>query len=102
MKAVIAGGDSGIGRAVAIAYAREGADVLLAYLSEDDDAKEIKDLIEKEGRKAVLVSGSLQSADHCRDVIRKAVDELGGIDILVNNTRPRSRTSATSATRSGR
>jgi NAD(P)-dependent dehydrogenase (short-subunit alcohol dehydrogenase family) len=85
MKAVITGGDSGIGRAVAIAYAREGADVLIAYLSEDDDAREVRDLVEKEGRKAVLVSGNLQSADHCRDVIRKAVDELGGIDILVNN-----------------
>jgi NAD(P)-dependent dehydrogenase (short-subunit alcohol dehydrogenase family) len=85
MKAVITGGDSGIGRAVAIAYAREGADVLIAYLSEDDDAKEVKDLIEKEGRKATLVPGDLQNADHCRAVIRKAVDELGGIDILVNN-----------------
>jgi len=61
MKAVITGGDSGIGRAVAIAYAREGADVLIAYLSEDDDAKEVKDLIEKEGRKAVLISGDLQN-----------------------------------------
>jgi NAD(P)-dependent dehydrogenase (short-subunit alcohol dehydrogenase family) len=85
MKAVITGGDSGIGRAVAIAYAREGADVLIAYLSEDDDANEVKDLIEKEGRKAVLVSGDIQKPDHCRFVIKKAVDELGGIDILVNN-----------------
>jgi NAD(P)-dependent dehydrogenase (short-subunit alcohol dehydrogenase family) len=85
MKAVITGGDSGIGRAVAIAYAREGADVLIAYLNEHDDAKEVKDLIEKEGRKAVLVSGDLQKSDHCRAVIQKAVDELGGIDILVNN-----------------
>jgi NAD(P)-dependent dehydrogenase (short-subunit alcohol dehydrogenase family) len=85
MKAVITGGDSGIGRAVAIAYAREGADVLIAYLSENDDAKEVKDLVEKEGRKAVLVSGDLQNSDHCRSVVRKAVDELGGIDILVNN-----------------
>src|SRR5260221_13751624 len=57
MKAVITGGDSGIGRAVAIAYAREGADVLIAYLSENDDANEVKHLIEKEGRKAILVSG---------------------------------------------
>src|ERR1700712_128337 len=57
MKAVITGGDSGIGRAVAIAYAREGADILIAYLSENDDAKEVKALVEKEGRKAVLVSG---------------------------------------------
>jgi NAD(P)-dependent dehydrogenase (short-subunit alcohol dehydrogenase family) len=85
MKAVITGGDSGIGRAVAIAYAREGADVLIAYLSETDDANEVKDLIEKEGRKAVLISGDLQKPDYCRAVIQKAVDELGGIDILVNN-----------------
>jgi len=85
MKAIITGGDSGIGRAVAIAYAREGADVLIAYLSESDDAKEVKDLIEKEGRKAVLVSGDLKNSDHCRAVIQKAVDEFGGIDILVNN-----------------
>src|SRR3954468_13159579 len=85
MKAVITGGDSGIGRAVAIAYAREGADILIAYLSETDDAREVKDLIEKEGRKAVLVSGDLQDPGHCRAVIGKAVAELGGIDILVNN-----------------
>jgi NAD(P)-dependent dehydrogenase (short-subunit alcohol dehydrogenase family) len=85
MKAVITGGDSGIGRAVAIAYAREGADVLIAYLSEDDDAKEVKDLIEKEGRKAVLISGDLQRPYYCRAVIQKAVDQLGGLDILVNN-----------------
>jgi NAD(P)-dependent dehydrogenase (short-subunit alcohol dehydrogenase family) len=84
-KAVITGGDSGIGRAVAIAYAREGADVVIAYLSEHDDAKEVKELIEKEGRKAVLVAGDLQDAAHCRSVIQRAVDELGGIDILVNN-----------------
>jgi NAD(P)-dependent dehydrogenase (short-subunit alcohol dehydrogenase family) len=75
----------GIGRAVTTAYAREGADVLIAYLSENDDAKEVKDLIEKEGRKAVLLSGDLQKSGHCRAVIQKAVDELGGIDILVNN-----------------
>ena len=85
MRAVITGGDSGIGRAVAIAYAREGADVLISYLSENDDAKEVKALIEKEGRKAVLMSGDVQKPDHCRAIIQKAVDELGGIDILVNN-----------------
>jgi NAD(P)-dependent dehydrogenase (short-subunit alcohol dehydrogenase family) len=85
MKAVITGGDSGIGRAVAITYAREGADVLIAYLSENDDAKEVKDLIEKEGRKAFLVPGDLQSSDYCRAIIQKAVDELGGIDVLVIN-----------------
>jgi NAD(P)-dependent dehydrogenase (short-subunit alcohol dehydrogenase family) len=84
-KAVITGGDSGIGRAVAIAYAREGADVLIAYLNEHDDAREVKELIEQEGRKAVLVAGDLQDAAHCRSVIQRAVDELGGIDILVNN-----------------
>jgi hypothetical protein len=85
MKAVITGGDSGIGRAVAIAYAREGADILIAYLSENDDAKEVKALIETEGRRVVLISGDLRKPDHCRAVIQKAVDELGGIDILVNN-----------------
>ena len=85
MKAVITGGDSGIGRAVAIAFAREGADVLIAYLNETDDAEEVKALIEKEGRRAVLVAGDLQDADHCRAVIKQAVDEFGGIDILVNN-----------------
>src|SRR3954447_24279652 len=85
MKAVITGGDSGIGRAVAIAYAREGADILIAYLNETDEANDVKNLVEKEGRKAVLVAGDLQEAKHCRDVIKKAIDNLGGIDILVNN-----------------
>jgi NAD(P)-dependent dehydrogenase (short-subunit alcohol dehydrogenase family) len=84
-KALITGGDSGIGRAVAIAYAREGADILIAYLDEDDDAQEVKALIEKEGRKAVLVAGDLRSPEHCRSVVKRAVEELGGIDILVNN-----------------
>ena len=85
LKAVITGGDSGIGRAVAIAFAREGADVLISYLDEHADAAEVKDLIEKEGRKAVLVAGDLQRADHCRAVVQKAADEFGRIDILVNN-----------------
>ena len=84
-KAVITGGDSGIGRAVAIAYAREGSDVLIAYLNEDDDALEVKALIEKEGRNAVLVAGDLRNPEHCRSVVKRAVDEMGGIDILVNN-----------------
>src|ERR1700752_5148807 len=79
LRAVITGGDSGIGRAVAIAYAREGADVLIAYLSENEDAKEVRELVEKEGRKAVLVAGDLQHAKHCRSVIDKAMAELGGI-----------------------
>jgi NAD(P)-dependent dehydrogenase (short-subunit alcohol dehydrogenase family) len=84
-KAVITGGDSGIGRAVAIAYAREGADVLIAYLDEHDDAQETQRLIEQAGRRAVLVPGDIQDAAHCRKIIDKAVAEPGGIDILVNN-----------------
>ncbi len=84
-KAVITGGDSGIGRAVAIAFAREGADILISYLDEDEDAEDTKRLVEEAGRKAVLVRGDLQSAEHCRKVIDKAASELGGIDILVNN-----------------
>jgi NAD(P)-dependent dehydrogenase (short-subunit alcohol dehydrogenase family) len=85
LKAVITGADSGIGRAVAIAYAREGADVLISFLSETDEAGEVKKLVEKEGRKAVLMPGDLKDPRHCREVIKRAVDELGGIDILVNN-----------------
>jgi NAD(P)-dependent dehydrogenase (short-subunit alcohol dehydrogenase family) len=84
-RAIVTGGDSGIGRAVALAFAREGADVLVSYLNEDQDAKETKRLIEEAGRKAVLVPGDLQSADHCRKIVAQAVSELGGIDILVNN-----------------
>jgi NAD(P)-dependent dehydrogenase (short-subunit alcohol dehydrogenase family) len=84
-KAVITGGDSGIGRAVAIAFAREGADVLIAYLSEDDDAYETRKWVEEAGRKAVLMAGDIQDPKQCRDIIDKAVAELGGIDILVNN-----------------
>lgn len=84
-RAIITGGDSGIGRAVAIAFAREGADVLIAYLNEDDDAKDTAKYIEEAGRKAVLVSGDIREESHCRTIIDKAVSELGGIDILVNN-----------------
>jgi NAD(P)-dependent dehydrogenase (short-subunit alcohol dehydrogenase family) len=83
--AVITGADSGIGRAVAIAYAREGADVLISYLSEDSDAKEVADLVEDAGQRAVLMKGDLVDAQHCRDLIAKAVNDLGGIDILVSN-----------------
>jgi NAD(P)-dependent dehydrogenase (short-subunit alcohol dehydrogenase family) len=85
LRAVITGGDSGIGRAVAIAFAREGADILIAYLSEHDDAEEVKKLVEKEGRKAVLVAGDIQSPEHCRALIEAALNKLGGIDVLVNN-----------------
>jgi NAD(P)-dependent dehydrogenase (short-subunit alcohol dehydrogenase family) len=82
---VITGGDSGIGRAVAIAYAREGADVLISYLSEHKDAEETMRWVEQAGRKAVLVPGDIQSPQHCRSIIDRAVKDLGGIDILVNN-----------------
>jgi len=84
-RAVITGADSGIGRAVAIAFAREGADVLIAYLNEHDDAKETAKWVEQAGRKAVLVPGDIQDENHCKEIINRAVKELGGIDILVNN-----------------
>jgi len=84
-RAVITGGDSGIGRAVAIAYAREGADVLIAYLDEDDDAADVARLVEQEGRKCVLARGDLSDPAHCRSVIDRAATEFGGIDILVSN-----------------
>ncbi|TCR68258.1 SDR family oxidoreductase [Bosea sp. BK604] len=84
-RAIITGADSGIGRAVAIAFAREGADVLISYLDEETDAAETKHWVEQEGRKAVLVPGDIQSAAHCRSIVDKALAELGGIDILVNN-----------------
>jgi NAD(P)-dependent dehydrogenase (short-subunit alcohol dehydrogenase family) len=83
--AVITGGDSGIGRAIAIAYAREGADVLLSYLEEDDDAQETARWVEEAGQKAILVAGDLADPAHCRAVIDRAVDEFGRIDVLVNN-----------------
>ncbi|KAD3632951.1 SDR family oxidoreductase [Arthrobacter yangruifuii] len=83
--AVITGGDSGIGRAVAIAFAREGADVLISYLSEDEDARDTARLVEEAGRKAVLVRGDLDTAEQCRKVISTAVDEFGRIDVLIHN-----------------
>ena len=84
-RAVITGGDSGIGRAVAIAYAREGADILISYLEEEEDAKDTAKLVEDAGRKAILVAGDVQDPKHCRAIIDTAVSDLGGIDILVNN-----------------
>ena len=83
--AVITGGDSGIGRAVAIAYAREGADVLVSYLCEDEDAEETKRWVEEAGRRCVLVRGELADPAHCRSVVQQAVDAFGRIDVLVNN-----------------
>jgi NAD(P)-dependent dehydrogenase (short-subunit alcohol dehydrogenase family) len=84
-KAIITGADSGIGRAVAIAFAREGADILIAYLDEHNDANETKRWVEEAGRKAVLVPGDVASPEHCRSIVAKSVQELGGVDILVNN-----------------
>ncbi|MFX0578384.1 SDR family oxidoreductase [Nocardia nepalensis] len=83
--AVITGGDSGIGRAVAIAYAREGADVLVSYLDEHDDAEQVAELVEQAGRRGVLVAGDLSEPVHCRSVIDRAVAEFGKIDVLVSN-----------------
>jgi hypothetical protein len=83
--AIITGGDSGIGRAAAIAYAREGADVLIAYLEEDDDAQDTARWIEEAGRRAVLVRGDLSDPAHCRAVVERAVQEFGRIDVLVSN-----------------
>jgi NAD(P)-dependent dehydrogenase (short-subunit alcohol dehydrogenase family) len=84
-RALVTGADSGIGRAVAIAYAREGADVALSYLpSEEADAQEVVALIEKAGRKAVAVPGDLVDEGYCTSLVATAVEELGGLDILVN------------------
>jgi NAD(P)-dependent dehydrogenase (short-subunit alcohol dehydrogenase family) len=82
-KALVTGGDSGIGRAAAIAYAREGADVAINYLPEEQkDAEEVKELIEAEGRKAVLIPGDLSDESFCRDMVGQAHSELGGLDVL--------------------
>jgi NAD(P)-dependent dehydrogenase (short-subunit alcohol dehydrogenase family) len=83
--ALITGADSGIGRAVALAFAREGADVAISYLSEDTDARETKRLVTQAGRKAVLLPGDIAEQDVCSTIARKAIDALGTIDILVNN-----------------
>jgi NAD(P)-dependent dehydrogenase (short-subunit alcohol dehydrogenase family) len=83
--AVITGGDSGIGRAVAIAFAREGADVLISYLDEHEDAKDTAKYVEEAGRRCVLVAGDISDRAHCKTIIPKAVEEFGKVDILVNN-----------------
>jgi NAD(P)-dependent dehydrogenase (short-subunit alcohol dehydrogenase family) len=83
--AVVTGADSGIGRAVALAFAREGADVLVSYWNEHEDARETQKLVEAAGRRAVLVPGDLAEESHCRRVIEAAGRELGRIDLLVNN-----------------
>ncbi|QCP14572.1 SDR family oxidoreductase [Pseudoduganella umbonata] len=85
-KALITGGDSGMGRAAAIAYAREGADVAINYLPfEEPDAQEVKALIEKAGRKAVLLPGDIRDEAFCKTLVDKAAEQLGGLDILVSN-----------------
>jgi NAD(P)-dependent dehydrogenase (short-subunit alcohol dehydrogenase family) len=83
--ALITGGDSGIGRAIAIAYAREGADVLISYLSEHEDAQETATWVSKAGRKAVLVPGDIGDEKHCNELVARALSEFGRLDILVNN-----------------
>jgi NAD(P)-dependent dehydrogenase (short-subunit alcohol dehydrogenase family) len=85
-KALITGGDSGMGRAAAIAFAREGADVAINYLpDEEPDAREVVQLIEAEGRKAVAIPGDLRDEGFCREMVTRAVGELGGLDIVVSN-----------------
>jgi NAD(P)-dependent dehydrogenase (short-subunit alcohol dehydrogenase family) len=85
-KAIITGGDSGMGRAAAIAYAREGADVAIVYFpTEEPDAQQVRKLIEDAGRKAVLIPGDLRQEEFCKHLVAHAVQELGGLDIVVNN-----------------
>jgi NAD(P)-dependent dehydrogenase (short-subunit alcohol dehydrogenase family) len=83
--ALITGGDSGIGRAVAVLYAREGADVALAYLSEHEDAAETRRAVEKEGRRCIMISGDVADPEFCKEAVRRTVGELGKLDVLVNN-----------------
>lgn len=83
--ALITGGDSGIGRAVAVIYAKEGADVSIVYLNEHKDAEETKRQVEQEGRKCILISGDIGDDVFCRDAVKKTVEQLGKLDILVNN-----------------
>jgi hypothetical protein len=84
-KAVITGGDSGIGRAVAIAFAREGADVLISYLSEHEDAQDTAKYVEQAGQRCVLVAGDLSDRAHAKTIIPRCVEEFGRVDVLVNN-----------------
>jgi NAD(P)-dependent dehydrogenase (short-subunit alcohol dehydrogenase family) len=84
-QAIITGGDSGIGRAVALAFAREGADVMVSYYNEDADAKETQRLVEDAGRRCVLMPGDIKDPEHCRAIVSTAISKLGRIDVLVNN-----------------
>jgi NAD(P)-dependent dehydrogenase (short-subunit alcohol dehydrogenase family) len=84
-RALVTGGDSGIGRAVAISFAREGADIAIVYYNEHEDARETRELIHTEHRKCVLISGDIGQKAFCTEAVRKCVEELGGLDVLVNN-----------------
>lgn len=83
--ALITGGDSGIGRAIAVAFAKEGADVAISYLDEHEDATETKQLVEKEGRKCLLIDGDIGDEAFCKQVISQVIEEFGKLDVLVNN-----------------
>ncbi|HZG69095.1 MAG TPA: SDR family NAD(P)-dependent oxidoreductase, partial [Herpetosiphonaceae bacterium] len=83
--ALITGGDSGIGRAVAILFAKEGADVAISYLNEHEDAEETKRQVEQEGRRCLLLAGDIGDEGFCRQAVQRTVSELGGLDVLVNN-----------------
>jgi NAD(P)-dependent dehydrogenase (short-subunit alcohol dehydrogenase family) len=83
--ALVTGGDSGIGRAVCVAFAKEGADVAIGYLSEDDDAEHTKSLVEAEGRRAITLRCDVQNEDEARGIVRDTVEQLGRIDVLVNH-----------------
>ncbi|GER65757.1 SDR family oxidoreductase [Weizmannia acidilactici] len=83
--ALITGGDSGIGKSIAIYFAKEGAHVAICYLDENEDAKQTKELVEKEGRKCLVIPGDIGNEQHCRDAVEKTVSTFGKLDILVNN-----------------
>ena len=83
--AIVTGGDSGIGRAVAIAYAREGADVVISYLEEDADAEDTAKLVADAGRRALTIRGDVSQAAHCREIVDRTIEELGRLDVLVSN-----------------
>ena len=85
LKAIITGGDSGIGRSAAVHFAREGADIGIVYYDEDKDAEKTKELIEREGQKCILIKGDLKDESFCKDTVSKTVKELGGLNIVVNN-----------------
>jgi NAD(P)-dependent dehydrogenase (short-subunit alcohol dehydrogenase family) len=83
--AIITGGDSGIGRAIAVAFAAEGADVVISYLEENEDAKKTEELVQSKGRKAVLIKGDISEMEQCQYIVDQAIEKLGRLDIIVNN-----------------